>query len=74
MKSFSEKIIFQRLVRTKKLRKAKMQLLPESGKYVWPDVAGFRRQQYSGGWMLPDSGVAWIPTIGYQTCVEGRKV
>jgi len=54
MKSFSKKIIFfenifRRLVRTKKLRKGKMQLSPESGniwlplsdsgEHVWPDPA-----------------------------------
>jgi hypothetical protein len=35
-----------------------------------------------GGQMSPDSGAAWIlttdhcriPTIGYQTCVQGQKV
>jgi hypothetical protein len=45
-------------------------------------VAGFRHRQDSGGWMLPDSGPAWIlttdhcriRTIGYQTCVQERRV
>jgi hypothetical protein len=44
--------------------------------------AGFWRSQYSGGWMLLDSGAAWIlttdhrwiPTIGYQKCVQRPRV
>jgi hypothetical protein len=57
------------LVRTKKLRKVKMQLspesgndrstLPESGEHVWPDlakIAGFRQDTSGPGQIRPDLG------------------
>jgi hypothetical protein len=45
------------LVHTKKLRKVKMQLLPESGEHVWPDpakIAGFRQETSGPGQIRPD--------------------
>jgi hypothetical protein len=45
-------------------------------------VAEFPHRHYSDSRMLSNSGAAWIPTtnyclilaIGYQTCVQGRRV
>jgi len=60
--------IFRRLVRTKKLRKVKMQLspesgnvrspLPDSGEHVWPDLGHFGqiRSASDHGQILPEFG------------------